>query len=119
MSRLKLSDVNSQYGAPMGRRNLDLEGKVGDVKMYLEVVPLDSGGYDRGGAYWGLRMPINYVRADGAVVRVTPRIYRYYVTTNGRHGPLKVLIEGFIDAIDRADAKKQIREQYPEARFYA
>lgn len=46
-------DVPSRYGAPMGRvsASLDLDGPA----FRASRVPLDSGGYDRGGAYWGIR----------------------------------------------------------------
>ena len=66
-----ISPVNTKYGAPMGRSNvypdnaptwfenfscltpkehiqLHCSGKV-----YDRIVQLDSGGYDKGGAYWG------------------------------------------------------------------
>lgn len=43
-------DVSSKYGAPMGRRsNNYLEAPV-----TLSNVVIDSGGYDEGGAYWGV-----------------------------------------------------------------
>jgi hypothetical protein len=47
----RLSNVSSAFGAPMGRRsnNLDSTGK---VRVFR--VPLNSGGYDSGGAYWGI-----------------------------------------------------------------
>jgi len=57
-----ITKVGSQYGAPMGRANVDkcpiseCNGQrfsyVG--KKYDCAIPLDSGGYDRGGAYWGI-----------------------------------------------------------------
>ena len=44
----------SQYGASMGRRSSGkLEGKVSLVR-----VRLDSGGYDKGGGYWGTGTPL-------------------------------------------------------------
>jgi hypothetical protein len=47
-----ISDVNSKFGAPMGRMN---RGKIDDSKrLFDRQVPLDSGAYDKGGAYWGL-----------------------------------------------------------------
>lgn len=48
--------VNSQYGAPMGRHRYGiLANQPDDVKaIRLFKVRLDSGGYDEGGAYWGL-----------------------------------------------------------------
>ena len=50
--------VNAKYGAPMGRHlGPDfLSPEAG--KIHLRRVPLNSGGYDRGGAYWGLGQPI-------------------------------------------------------------
>jgi len=45
--------VHSARGAPMGRPSDPyLDGEAGLI--YLRPIPLDSGGYDRGGAYWGL-----------------------------------------------------------------
>jgi hypothetical protein len=46
-----ITPVNCQYGAPMGRPNI---GTAPDNKRTFNCkVPLDSGGYDKGGAYWG------------------------------------------------------------------
>lgn len=49
------SNVGSRFGAPMGRVGTPLHAlaKAGAVKLYLQRVRLDSGGYDPGGAYWG------------------------------------------------------------------
>lgn len=47
-----LADVGSQYGAPMGRRGDVLDPDAG--KPSARRVTLDSGGYDAGGAYWGV-----------------------------------------------------------------
>jgi hypothetical protein len=44
--------VNCQYGAPMGRPEVGTH-KPTDKRIYDCKVPLDSGGYDKGGAYWG------------------------------------------------------------------
>lgn len=45
------SNASSKYGASMGRRHVGtpLEGEL----CKLHRVPLDQGGYDPGGAYWG------------------------------------------------------------------
>ena len=40
----------NQYGAQMGR---GVAGAVLAGKVHLQRVPLDGGGYDPGGAYWG------------------------------------------------------------------
>lgn len=44
--------VSSPYGAPMGR----VERGPASGKVYLARVRIDSGGYDPGGAYWGIGM---------------------------------------------------------------
>jgi len=71
---MKISDiitpVNCQYGAPMGRASIGkypttiTSGpncrivKKNQTKVYKKRVRLDSGGYDSGGAYWGLGAPL-------------------------------------------------------------
>lgn len=53
-----ITKCNCQYGAPMGRSGvgsmaqLEQSGYVG--RIYDCAVPLDNGGYDKGGAYWGI-----------------------------------------------------------------
>lgn len=47
-------DVSGRYGAPMGRASGNLDHS--DYSLWrAKAVPLNSGGYDKGGAYWGLR----------------------------------------------------------------
>lgn len=46
--------VNCKYGAPMGRRSDAKEIEPEDRKVFDCRVYLDYGGYDKGGAYWGL-----------------------------------------------------------------
>lgn len=48
---MKLTELNTTRGAPMGRRSYgtDLE----DIKVELERMPLIDGGYSVDGAYWG------------------------------------------------------------------
>ena len=51
--------VNTRRGAPMGRRNVNLIGK--DEKIHKTTtrrIYLNYGGYDSGGAYWGLGSPL-------------------------------------------------------------
>lgn len=58
-----IKKCNTQYGAPMGRFNTlpDVVQEFHNGTKYYNVkgrifdrkVPLDSGGYDKGGAYWG------------------------------------------------------------------
>ncbi len=46
--------VNLKYGAPTGRASDSPWNKPKDKRIYDRIVYLDSGGYDRHGAYWGL-----------------------------------------------------------------
>ena len=43
--------VNCKFGAPMGRFNKGT--KPTDKRIFDRAVHLDSGAYDKGGAYWG------------------------------------------------------------------
>lgn len=50
--------VSSRYGAPMGRRAAGHIDTDTPKSVRLFRVNLDSGGYDDGGAYWGLGQPL-------------------------------------------------------------
>jgi hypothetical protein len=50
MSRYKLPNVSSKYGAPMGRH---ADGTGTRERCRLFYVPFVDGDYDQGGAYWG------------------------------------------------------------------
>lgn len=59
MSRIVLPTVPGKYGAPMGRASYVRETQTGwPIKCRLQRIALDSGGYDTGGAYCGLGLPI-------------------------------------------------------------
>jgi hypothetical protein len=85
-------------GASMGRFNAGLEYDVLDnaAPFHLVRIPLDSGGYDRGGVYWGHD--------------ARERLYGYV-------GPLTD-IRGFVRARSRGGAKAAVRLTYPRARFF-
>ncbi len=51
MSSKSYSKAYSQYGASMGRREFGRPDL--NELCNLHKVPLDNGGYDPGGAYWG------------------------------------------------------------------
>lgn len=84
--------VDCSYGAPMGRRTgpefLDTSGKI-----YLRRIRLNSGGYDNGGAYWGLGQPL--------------------WETQDQDGNGLIFRES-----DRESAKNHIRNLFPAAKFY-
>ena len=90
----QFSDVNCRYGAPMGRRGSPPDGEVtGKVRLYQ--VNIDSGGYDDGGAYWGLGPPTLYCAEQ-------------------EHSRLL----SFFRARSRNDAKLKVLAEYPDATFY-
>lgn len=69
----QFADVSSRYGAPMGRSESPLG--MGNRTIRLFRVRINGGGYDDGGAYWGIGKPLycaqcdeggrQFVRADG------------------------------------------------------
>mgnify|MGYP001596946213 CR=1 FL=1 len=99
---MKLSKAYSQYGADLGRANrpspysssVDVPTlRASVVRLHLARVYLDTGGYDTGGAYWGVGTPL----------------YRAWDEDE---------IELFLRAPDRDAAKAMIRTTYPRATFY-
>lgn len=103
MARLSLSNACSRYGASMGRdstseRDLRMLDGV-PVKLSLQRVRLDSGGYDSGGAYWGTGEPLWLATGDVDVVDVDG-------------------VTMFLRARDRDHAKSLVRAKLRAARFY-
>lgn len=95
-----LAPVSCRYGAPMGRgygNPANLDGVTG--RIHLRLVGIDGGGYDRGGAYWGQRLP-------------GQSLYVAWGICDGEPVAL------YMDATGRDDAKRQVREYAPDARFY-
>lgn len=89
--------AGSRYGAPMGRPSrLGGEGpwRERPILLHLNRVRLNAGGYDPGGAYWGLGKPIYEAWDDGGKAFITTRASR------------------------RDEAKADIRESLPLAKFY-
>ncbi len=69
------------------------------AKFSLSLLKLNSGGYDSGGAYWGLG----------------PNLYRAYSS----EGNGEEIQECFLRAKDREEAKEKIKEHwFPGAKFY-
>ena len=54
----QFNDVNNSRGAPMGRHSFGQIHDSGPHSIRLFRVNLDSGGYDDGGAYWGIGRPL-------------------------------------------------------------
>lgn len=83
------------YGASFGRPSkCDGYAFGGKIKLYLRRVRIDSGGYDSGGAYWGIGRPLYWAGDDSGAASF------------------------FFTAGDRAAAKAECRKRYPAATFY-
>ena len=94
-----LGMVNCSRGAPMGRVDVPAPRDF-EYKMRLYKMNLDSGGYDRGGAYWGHGEPMYCAEADdrGEDVEELPIMY--------------------LRAKSRDEAKSIVRESYPYVSFF-
>lgn len=79
----------------MGRHARGFQGD-GKLRIGLVHVPLDSGGYDKGGAYWGHGQRIYYA---------------YDAETGGDQ------VAAYFRAADRSAAKNHVKEKLPEATF--
>lgn len=98
-----LPDVNCQYGAPMGRGQAEAADPQAPIKFRLSRVYLNSGGYDRGGAYWGFGQRLYQAEADA------PTAYAY----GGD------VVTFYLRADGRDDAKAHVCAKYPpKATFY-
>lgn len=88
-------DVSCKYGAPMGRfTGPEPSTGTGD-KWQLQHCPIDSGGYDKGGAYWGIGQRLYWCCNEAGE-------------------------ESFFRARDRQAAKAFVRAEYDsKARFYS
>lgn len=62
--------------------------------FYLRRVPLNSGGYDSGGAYWGIGAPLYYFEASASGA------------------------SGHVRGRTRDLAKQEVRAIHPEAEFH-
>jgi hypothetical protein len=92
-----LPNASSKYGAQMGRRSFN-DASDAPVKCSLRKLRWVDGDYDEQGAYWGH----------------TPGTHIYWC--NFDIGDTNEDI--FVRATSRAEAKAEIREQLPNARFY-
>jgi hypothetical protein len=89
-----IKPVSAKYGAPMGRYTGPEYLDPGAGPIYLRRIPLNAGGSDAGGAYWGLGKPL-FCAQDQDGNTITMR------------------------AKDRQEAKTLLRADYgAELRFY-
>lgn len=89
----QMSKVSSKFGAPMGRWTAIGEPGL-SYKFRVFRVNLDSGGYDDGGAYWGIGLPL------------------YCIQSNCGN------VECYWRANNRENAKKKVSFAYPKAKFF-
>lgn len=69
MKRPQFDPVECALGAPFGRREWSADGIISDRSVSVFRVRIDSGGYDDGGAYWGIGRPIYCARDDSGSFR--------------------------------------------------
>lgn len=84
--RQQFPSVDSSCGAPFGRA-ASCPGVAPEGKVRLFRVNLDSGGYDDGGAYWGIGTPLYCAwgtAKDGA-------FYRRFTRALTRYGAAQLL----------------------------
>ena len=95
-AKLKAAPVNCSRGAPMGRSNWGVtEHRERPMMMYLQRVRFVDGDYDLGGAYWGGGgEPLFCAWAEDDEARV------------------------FVRAKDRTAAKLEVKEYFPNAKFF-
>ena len=89
----------SIYGACMGRRDVVLSNGVGKYHLY-KMTMVGYGSYDSGGAYWGQGNP------------VFGYMYRAYRESD------EGLEQCFVRAVDRDEAKEEVRKVFKGATFY-
>lgn len=99
MTRLKPDDVASPFGAPMGRRNVLPADTNEPVKLRMVKLRWVDGDYDEGGAYWGSGNGSSDI---------------YYATGDASDVVAKV----FVRAVNREEAKSQVKKLLPNARFF-
>jgi len=97
----------------MGRPEWRPANNRADGKLQMEHVRFVDQCYDYGGAYWG--GPANLWHAEGWMDSL-PKAPPHGVA-HDEDGD-KCFVRVFVRAPDRATAKKQIRERFPNVRFY-
>lgn len=107
---LRLNGGSSPRGADMGRFSFLPFDRNAPVRFHLMRMPLDSGGYDESGAYWGHGAPM--FRAVAANEVPVPASYLNRAETRLDRP------QWFTRAKSRAEAKALLVAEVPGARFY-
>ena len=107
----KLEKLDCSRGAPMGRPNIYPTDRNTHIKLSLQKVKVDGGGYDKGGAYWG-HTTLTLYRAVSPEV-IPCQDYRGY------HNFEFLFPEIFLWAACRKEAIMKIKEELPNAKVKA
>lgn len=113
-----LKNVSCKYGAPMGRRNIEEIDAEFAGKVYLQYVPFVDGAYDRGGAYWGGPANLWRVYAEDEATEDEQIDEPINVFDQPRRSGDVLILDKFLRANSRKQAKAMILEDYPNVRFY-
>lgn len=107
-------------GASLGRASCLQVDPDSAPKIHLAGIRLDSGGYDPGGAYWGVGGWLWEAWTDDGAFYMTGRVYSG--TDERKEAVRRLIAQGEAmpssRATDRETAKQEIREEIPNARFY-
>ncbi len=95
-----LRSVGGPYGAPMGRRDSLPDDADEPVRLSLVRLVMVDGAYDTGGAYWG-----GWTPSGGGMYRAVGNAS-------------ETVVELFVRARTRDEAKAVIRQKLPAATFY-
>lgn len=122
---------DSKRGAPMGRPKSGDSTSVPTTAFQLKLIPITSGGYDPGGAYWGTGQPLYFYisyetvqKPYGPCEYCGQHVPFYRVECNSPTGyhvqasrEDETEISDYIRADSRAHAKAIVRRLYPTAKF--
>jgi hypothetical protein len=115
LGEFKLSRGCSERGADMGRTTFLPANRNISIKLRLIRLDLDSSGYDKGGAYWGLRdRGISLFWAES--VENFPVEYGFFGEFIQCEEEDKVQIS--LDASSREEEKSKIKDILPNATFF-
>lgn len=81
-------------GASLGRVDRAPPDPHATIRFYLRRIRLDAGGYDPGGAYWGIGAPLYWASSEDSQT------------------------EFFFRARNRAAARSEVAARHPGARFF-
>lgn len=107
-------------GAKHGRPDQFPQDRNAPIKLRMERLQWVDGDYDQGGAYWG-RNGVNHVYCAWVVPVREPGFTELLTGVRGLDGlepDCLPLVQVFVRAMNRKDAKALVRETLPKATFY-